>query len=113
MLIAFIAMTAFIRKQMSVDLVHANYYMGALFFSLLLMVVNSNPEMMMTLSRLAIFYKQRDSYFYPTWAFSLPSLLLKIPHSLVASLAFTSFTYYVIGYSPEAIRCVHPSNIIL
>ncbi|XXG89060.1 hypothetical protein AAC387_Pa12g1155 [Persea americana] len=104
MLIAFIAMTAFIRTQMSVDLVHANYYMGALFFFLLLMVVNSNPEMMMTLSRLAIFYKQRDSYFYPTWAFSLPSLFLKIPHSLVASLVFTSFTYYVIGYSPEAIR---------
>ncbi|RWR96557.1 pleiotropic drug resistance protein 3-like protein isoform X1 [Cinnamomum micranthum f. kanehirae] len=104
MLIAFIAMTAFIRTQMSVDLVHANYYMGALFFSLLLMVVNSNPEMMMTLSRLAIFYKQRDSYFYPAWAFSLPSLFLKIPHSLVASLVFTSFTYYVIGYSPEATR---------
>ncbi|XP_058092596.1 pleiotropic drug resistance protein 3-like [Magnolia sinica] len=102
MFLAFVTMTVFMRTQMSVDLVHANYYMGALCYTLLLLMVNNNPELYLTLSRLAVFYKQRDSYFYPAWAFSLPSSVLKIPHSLVASLFWTSLTYYVIGYSPEA-----------
>ncbi|XP_058094885.1 pleiotropic drug resistance protein 3-like isoform X1 [Magnolia sinica] len=104
MFLAFVTMTVFMRTQMSVDQVHANYYMGALCYTLLLLMVNNNPELYLTLSRLAVFYKQRDSYFYPGWAFSLPSSVLKIPHSLVASLFWTLLTYYVIGYSPEAGR---------
>lgn len=106
--LGFITMTVFCRTHMRVDQVHANYYMGALFFSLLLILINNNPELIMTISRLAVFYKHRDSYFYPAWAFSLPPSVLKIPHSFVASLLFTSLTYYVIGYSPEIGRCVHP-----
>eukprot|EP00268_Persea_americana_P010922 TRINITY_DN14489_c1_g1_i12.p1 TRINITY_DN14489_c1_g1~~TRINITY_DN14489_c1_g1_i12.p1 ORF type:complete len:177 (+),score=4.14 TRINITY_DN14489_c1_g1_i12:985-1515(+) len=99
-------MTVFCRTHMRVDQVHANYYMGALFFSLLLIMINNNPELIMTISRLAVFYKHRDSYFYPAWAFSLPPSVLKIPHSFVSSLLFTSLSYYVIGYSSEIGRFI-------
>ncbi|KAM1112130.1 hypothetical protein EV1_044652 [Malus domestica] len=58
----------------------------------------------MTVSRLAVFYKQRDFYFYPAWAYSIPAIILKIPFSLLDAFLWTSMTYYVIGYSPEPDR---------
>ncbi|KAJ0966924.1 hypothetical protein J5N97_023841 [Dioscorea zingiberensis] len=101
---AMVTMTVFLRTRMGIDVVHANYYMGSLFFALLLLMVNGFPEIAMTVSRLPVFYKQRDFYFYPAWAYAIPSAILKVPISLIESLIWTSLTYYVIGYSPEASR---------
>lgn len=103
-IIAIITATVFLRTHLGVDIIHANYYMGSLFYALLLLMVNGFPELAMTVSRLPVFYKQRDYYFYPAWAYAIPSAILKIPISLVESLVWTSITYYVIGYSPEAAR---------
>lgn len=98
------AMTVFLRTQMGVDLLHANNYLGALFFSLLIIVVDGLPELSMTIARLSVFYKQRDLHFYPAWAYAVPATILKIPISLLVAVVWTSFTYYSIGYSPEAGR---------
>ncbi|XP_058191654.1 pleiotropic drug resistance protein 3-like isoform X2 [Rhododendron vialii] len=98
---AFIAMTVFLRTRMGVDVIHANSYLGALFFSLLILFFDGFPEMSMTVTRLAVFYKQRDLYFYPAWSYTIPSTILKVPLSLFEALIWTSLTYYVIGYSPE------------
>ncbi|KAH7833592.1 hypothetical protein Vadar_007950 [Vaccinium darrowii] len=98
---AFIAMTVFLRTRMGVDVIHANSYLGALFFSLIILFFDGFPEMSMTVARLDVFYKQRDLYFYPTWAYTIPSTILKVPLSLFQALIWTSLTYYVIGYSPE------------
>ncbi|KAK1319194.1 Pleiotropic drug resistance protein 3 [Acorus calamus] len=103
-IVACITMTVFLRTRMGVDLVHANYYMGSLFFALIILMVNGFPELAMTVSRLPVFYKQRDFYFYPAWAYAVPASILKIPISLVESFIWTSLTYYVIGYSPEVGR---------
>ncbi|KAK1295575.1 Pleiotropic drug resistance protein 3 [Acorus calamus] len=103
-IVACITMTVFLRTRMGVDLVHANYYMGSLFFALIILMVNGFPELAMTVSRLPVFYKQRDFYFYPAWACAVPASILKIPISLVESFIWTSLTYYVIGYSPEVGR---------
>lgn len=102
--VAFIAMTVFFRTHMRVDLEHGNYYLGSLFFSLVIMMFIGLPELVMTIKRLPVFFKQRDLYFYPAWAYTLPGFLLKIPYSLFDSLMWTSITYYGIGYSPEAGR---------
>ncbi|XP_072974963.1 ABC transporter G family member 41-like isoform X2 [Typha angustifolia] len=102
--VATITGTVFLRTNMGVDMLHANYYMGSLFFALLLLMVNGFPELAMTASRLPVFYKQRDFYFYPAWAYAVPASILKIPISLIESIIWTSITYYVIGYSPEAMR---------
>lgn len=100
-IIATITMTVFLRTRMSVDIIHANYYLGSLFYALIILLVNGFPELSMTVSRLAVFYKQRDLCFYPAWAYTIPATILKVPISLVESLVWTSLTYYVIGYSPE------------
>lgn len=100
-LIASITLTAFLRTQMDVDVLHANYYLGALFYALLILVVDGYPELSLTVTRLAIFYKQRDLFFYPAWAYTIPTTILKIPLSLLEALVWTCLTYYTIGYSPE------------
>ncbi|KAH7835114.1 hypothetical protein Vadar_023002 [Vaccinium darrowii] len=98
---ALITMTVFLRTRMGVDVIHANSYLGALFFSLLILFFDGFPEMAMTVARLPVFYKQRDLYFYPAWSYTIPSTILKVPLSLMEALIWTSLTYYVIGYSPE------------
>ncbi|CAI9101373.1 OLC1v1038679C1 [Oldenlandia corymbosa var. corymbosa] len=102
--IASVTMTVFLRTRMDVDLLHSNYYLGALFLALTMILFNGTPELPMTVVRLGIFYKQRDVYLYPAWAYAIPSAILKIPISLLESVVWTSLTYYVIGYSPEIER---------
>ncbi|KAL0454588.1 UNVERIFIED_CONTAM: Pleiotropic drug resistance protein 3 [Sesamum latifolium] len=97
-------MTVFLRTQMGTDLLHANNYLGALFYSLIILVVDGLPEVAMTVARLDVFYKQRDLYFYPAWAYAIPATILKIPLSLLEAVIWTSLTYYTIGYSPEVGR---------
>jgi ABC-type multidrug transport system ATPase subunit/ABC-type multidrug transport system permease subunit len=89
---------------MSVDNLHANLFMGALFFALILLLVDGIPELSMTIEKLEIFYRQKRLCFYPAWAYGIPAAILKIPLSFVVSLAWTALTYYVIGYSPQASR---------
>ncbi len=89
---------------MDIDILHANYYMGGLFYSLFVLLVGGIPELSMTIQRLEVFYKQKSFCFYPAWAYAIPASLLKVPISFVESLVWTSLTYYVIGYSPEAQR---------
>ncbi|XP_051124588.1 pleiotropic drug resistance protein 3-like isoform X2 [Andrographis paniculata] len=103
-IVASVTMTVFLRSHMGVDVLHANYYLGALFYSLIVIVTDALPELSMTVERLGVFYKQRDLYFYPAWAYAIPTTLLKIPLSLLEAALWTSFTYYTIGYSPEAWR---------
>ncbi|XBH91319.1 hypothetical protein VPH35_082741 [Triticum aestivum] len=103
-LIAAVTGTVFLHTHMGVDRIHANYYMSSLFYALLLLMVNGFPELAMAINRPPVFYKQRDYYFYPAWAYAIPSFILKIPLSLVESVAWTSISYYLIGYTPEATR---------
>nr|AEO22188.1 ABCG subfamily transporter protein [Solanum tuberosum] len=102
--IAFITMTVFLRTRMDTDLLHANYYLGALFFALIILLVDGFPELTMTIARLSVFYKQNDLCFYPAWAYAIPAAILKIPLSVLESVIWTCLTYYVIGFSPEAGR---------
>ena len=104
MIIASIAMTVFLRTRMSVDVIHANYYMGSLFYGLLIIVVDGFPELSLTVARIVALYKQVELCFYPAWAFAIPTAILKVPLSLLESFVWTALTYYVIGYSPEVGR---------
>ncbi|KAH1114108.1 hypothetical protein J1N35_007486 [Gossypium stocksii] len=103
-IIASITMTTFLRTRMAVDVIHSSYFMGSLFYALVILHVDGFPELSMTVSRIAVFYKQRELYFYPAWAYAIPAAILKVPLSLLESFVWTSMTYYVIGYSPEVGR---------
>ncbi|XP_019169567.1 PREDICTED: pleiotropic drug resistance protein 3-like isoform X1 [Ipomoea nil] len=120
--IAFITITVFSRTRMDVDLLHANYYLGALFYALLILLVDGLPELSMTVTRLEVFFKQRELCFYPAWAYAIPTTILKFPLSLLESVVWTSITYYAVGFSPEVGRffrqllvffAVHMSSISL
>lgn len=103
-LVACITMSVFIRTRMKIDMVHGNYYLSALFFSLIIIMFNGYAEIAMTMARLPVFFKQRDLLLYPAWTYTIPTVVLKIPVSLIESFAWTAITYYVTGFAPEASR---------
>ncbi|KAK1576693.1 hypothetical protein Q3G72_015814 [Acer saccharum] len=102
--IALITMTVFIQDRDKINTIHANYYMNSLFYALNRLMVNGISELSLMVTRLPILYKQRDFYFYPAWASSIPSIILKVPFSLLDAFLWTALTYYTIGYSPEPER---------
>ena len=67
---------------------------------------NAYSEMSIMVGGLAGFYKQRDSFFYPAWAASLPTALLRLPYSFVESLVLSCIIYWVSGLAPEPARYI-------
>ena len=70
---------------MKIDEVGANQYMGSLFYTLVRLMCTAISELGLTVSRLSVFYKHRDLYFFPSWSYSIPATILKIPYSLLDS----------------------------
>ncbi|KAH6773057.1 pleiotropic drug resistance 6 [Perilla frutescens var. hirtella] len=104
-IMATIALTVFLRTEMKAGQVEdAAKFWGALFFSLINVMFNGMQELAMTVFRLPVFFKQRDSLFYPAWAFALPIWVLRIPISVVESALWIIFTYYTIGFAPSPVR---------
>ncbi|KAG5566573.1 hypothetical protein RHGRI_002206 [Rhododendron griersonianum] len=104
-IMATIALTVFLRTEMKAGgLGGSGKFWGALFFSLINVMFNGMAELAMTVFRLPVFYKQRDSLFYPAWAFGLPIWLLRIPISFMESGIWIILTYYTIGFAPAASR---------
>ncbi|AES81581.2 putative monosaccharide-transporting ATPase [Medicago truncatula] len=98
---AMIAMTVFLRTEMRKDSVaHGGIYVGALFFGVVVIMFIGMAELSMVVSRLPIFYKQRGCLFFPPWAYSLPSWILKIPLTCLEVAVWVFLTYYVIGFDP-------------
>ncbi|GAV68072.1 ABC_tran domain-containing protein/ABC2_membrane domain-containing protein/PDR_assoc domain-containing protein, partial [Cephalotus follicularis] len=104
-LIALLTMTLFLRTEMHRNTIaDGGVYMGALFFTLLSIMFNGFSELAMSIMKLPVFYKQRDLDFYPSWAYSLPTWILKIPITLVEVGIWVFMTYYVIGFDPNVER---------
>ncbi|XP_059641884.1 pleiotropic drug resistance protein 1-like isoform X2 [Cornus florida] len=104
-MMAFIAMTVFFRTEMHKDSVtDGGIYLGAMFFTVIMVMFNGFSELAMTIAKLPIFYKQRDLLFYPPWAYALPTWILKIPITFIEVAVWVFITYYVIGYDPNVSR---------
>ncbi|CAA7407938.1 unnamed protein product [Spirodela intermedia] len=105
LLLSFFAMTVFLRTKMPRDSVaDGNIFMGALFFSVVVVMFNGFADLAMTIAKLPVFYKQRDLLFYPAWVYALPSWVLKIPITFVEVAVWEFVSYYVIGFDPSAAR---------
>ncbi|KAB1204549.1 Pleiotropic drug resistance protein TUR2 [Morella rubra] len=101
-LLAFITMTLFLRTEMHRDTVaDGGIYMGALFFTVLVAMFNGISELNMAVMKLPVFYKQRDLFFYPSWAYSVPTWILKIPITFVEAAVWVLMTYYTVGFDPD------------
>ncbi|KAL2642603.1 hypothetical protein R1flu_010190 [Riccia fluitans] len=103
--VGFVTSTLFLRTRLhQTDEHYGNLYLSTLFFALIHMMFNGFSEMTMTVLRLPILYKQRDNYFFPTWAFSFPSWVLRLPYSLAEAVIWSGMVYYVVGLAPSADR---------
>ncbi|KAK9946087.1 hypothetical protein M0R45_011566 [Rubus argutus] len=104
-ILASITTTIFLRVELHKDTVlDGGTYMGALFFAVIVAMFNGISELNMAIMKLPVFYKQRDLLFYPSWAYSIPAWILKIPISLAESFIWVVITYYVIGFDPYVER---------
>ncbi|CAA0839121.1 ABC transporter G family member 40 [Striga hermonthica] len=104
-LTALITLTTFLRTNMHRRNLEDGYiYVGALFYTTTVLMFNGMSEVSMTIYKLPIFYKQRDSLFFPPWVYSIPTWLLKIPISFVEVGVWVFITYYGIGYDPSVAR---------
>ncbi len=56
------------------------------------------------IERLPVFWKHRSNRLYPSWAYILPTMMLRLPFSFVEGVVWTAFTYWVIGFAPTASR---------
>lgn len=70
------------------------------------MMFNCFSELPITISRLPVFYKQRDNYFYPAWAWSITSWILRVPLSIIEAVVWSCIVYYTVGFAPGAGRYV-------
>ncbi|XP_058207720.1 pleiotropic drug resistance protein 1-like [Rhododendron vialii] len=99
-LMALITMIVFLRTDMPKETVDdGGIFMGALFFTLVMIMINGYLEISLTVMKLPVFYKQRDFLFFPALAYALPTWFLKIPVTFVEVGAWVFLTYYVIGFS--------------
>jgi hypothetical protein len=110
-MIALLMITLFLRTEMHRNTaIDGQIYMGALFFSLSTIMFNGFLELALTILQLPVFYKQRDLLFYPSWSYSLPMWILKIPITFIEVSIWVLMTYYVIGFDPSIKRYVNKQN---
>ena len=63
---AMIYMTVFFRTELDHDtVIDGGLYMGALFFAVMMIVLNGMAELSVVIGKLPVFYKQRDLLFFP------------------------------------------------
>lgn len=104
-MLSLVVMTVFFRTKMKHDSVTSGgIYLGAIFFTVLQTMFIGFSELALIVSKLPIFFKQRDLLFYPAWAYTIPSWILKIPITFVEVAVNIFLIYYVIGYDPNITR---------
>jgi hypothetical protein len=98
-------MTIFIRTKMHHDsVIDGGIYVGVLSIIVMLIVFNGISELSLTVFRLPVFFKQRNLRFYPAWAYTIPSWIIKVPISFIEVGGFVFVAYYVIGFDPSVGR---------
>ncbi|XP_047960901.1 pleiotropic drug resistance protein 1-like isoform X1 [Salvia hispanica] len=104
---AFVTMTLFFRTKMRRDsLVDGRKFASAIYFVLVTVMFGGLAEMVMGILRLPVFYRQRNFFFFPAWAYVLPQWIFSIPLNAFEMLVFTVLTYYEIGFDANFGRCV-------
>ncbi|KAL2338309.1 hypothetical protein Fmac_012755 [Flemingia macrophylla] len=104
-IVALITMSVFFRTTMHRDSIDdGGLYLGALYFSMVIILFNGFTEVSMLVAKLPVLYKHRDLHFYPSWAYTLPSWFLSIPTSLIEAGCWVAVSYYASGYDPAISR---------
>ncbi|GAB2285728.1 ABC transporter G member 31 [Dionaea muscipula] len=100
-LVGFVACTTFVRTRLHpTNEIYGNLYLSCLFYGLVHMLFNGFSELSLIIFRLPVFYKQRDNCFYPAWAWSICSWVLRVPYSVLESVVWSVVVYYSVGFAP-------------
>ncbi|CAL8998997.1 unnamed protein product [Prunus brigantina] len=103
--VGFVTCTMFPRTRLHpTDEGNGELYLSCLFFGLVHMMFNGFSELSLMISRLPVFYKQRDNFFHPAWAWSIVSWLLRVPYSVIEAVVWSCVVYYTVGFAPAAGR---------
>lgn len=86
------------------SVIDGGIYVGVLSIIVMLIVFNGISELSLTVFRLPVFFKQRNLRFYPAWAYTIPSWIIKVPISFIEVGGFVFVAYYVIGFDPSVGR---------
>ncbi|XP_069149871.1 ABC transporter G family member 31 [Solanum lycopersicum] len=101
----FVTCTLFPKTRLHpTDLVNGNLYLSGLFIGLVHIMFNGRLELPLLILRLPVFYKQRDNFFYPAWAWSLSSWILQLPYSITEAAVWSCVVYWTVGFAPGAGR---------
>lgn len=100
--VGFVTCTMFLRTRIHpTDEMNGNLYLSCLFFGLIHMMFNGFSELPLMISRLPVFYKQRDNLFHPSWAWSISSWILRVPYSVLEAVVWSCVVYYTVGFAPS------------
>ena len=103
--VGFITCTMFLRTRIHpTNEQNGNLYLSCLFYGLVHMMFNGFSELPLLISRLPVFYKQRDNYFHAAWAWNISSWILRVPYSLAEAVVWSCVVYYTVGFAPGAGR---------
>ncbi|OEL37706.1 ABC transporter G family member 37 [Dichanthelium oligosanthes] len=101
---AFIASSIFWHSNMRHDSVtDGGIYLGLLFFAVSETMFSSLGDLGAAVMKLPLFFKQRD-VFYPAWAYTLSTWILKIPITFIGVTILVAMTYYAVGLDPNVGR---------
>ncbi|KAI8523579.1 hypothetical protein RHMOL_Rhmol13G0085000 [Rhododendron molle] len=103
--VGFVTCTVFSRTRIHpTDEINGSLYLSCLFFALVHMMFNGFSELPLMIFRLPVFYKQRDNFFHPAWAWSITSWILRVPYSVIEAIVWSCVVYYTVGFAPGAGR---------
>ncbi|KAK1586668.1 hypothetical protein Q3G72_004873 [Acer saccharum] len=100
-LVGFVTCTMFLRTRLHPsDEKNGQLYLSCLFYGLVHIMFNGLSELSIMISRLPVFYKQRDNNFHPAWAWSIASWIVRVPYSIIEAVVWSCVVYYSVGFAP-------------
>lgn len=91
-----------VRSKQSVD--DGNLIMGALFFSMIYMLMAGAAEMHVLAERLPVFFRHREMKMYPGSAFAIPAFLWRVPYCAIDAILWSVIMYFATGLDLNAGR---------
>ncbi|KAK0603587.1 hypothetical protein LWI29_006502 [Acer saccharum] len=99
--VGFVTCTMFLRTRLHPsDEKNGQLYLACLFYGLVHIMFNGLSELSIMISRLPVFYKQRDNNFHPAWAWSIASWIVRVPYSIIEAVVWSCVVYYSVGFAP-------------
>eukprot|EP00884_Botryococcus_braunii_P019076 jgi/Botrbrau1/5852/Bobra.0366s0033.1 len=89
-------------RGLSATPIDGRSYFSIIFLSTFFLASGASLEMNTTFALKSVFFKQRDTHFYPSTVFSAVIAIIRSPLLLLEALFFCSITYFWIGFSPRA-----------